>query len=135
MSRELKFQSDLINSAKYFGGYGRKMAHKFQVGIPDLHILLPGLEPWIVEAKWLDKKPDPLRTFTIGTTAKQRHELHMMEKSGSKIRAFVIVGWEDGKENKAAAFHHSITSFTGVPTGIITRQKGLIWPLMEWPTP
>lgn len=49
--RELDVQSNIVKSAKLQGGYGKKISHKFSVGVPDLLIAIPPFAPCVVEVK------------------------------------------------------------------------------------
>lgn len=126
---ELRFQSELVDSARVMGGYGRKLAHKFQVGIPDLMLMLPGKPVWFVEAKWWPKPPQQGKILKVATTKKQRYELGLIFKSNADVKPFVMVGWSDGKYCHATALSYDTEEVVGVPPLVITKQKGNLWPL------
>ena len=76
MARELDVQTKIIKSARREGGYGRKMSHKFAIGIPDLLIGLPPFIPALAEVKDIGVVVDNFAR-KIGVTDKQSLELHM----------------------------------------------------------
>lgn len=72
MSRETNDQLDIIKSIKAEGGYAKKWASRFVVGVPDLVGALPGVGNFLMEVKKLGEKP----------TAKQEHELKLNTAAG-----------------------------------------------------
>lgn len=84
---EIDFQTLIINSIKNEGGYGRKLSHRFLVGIPDLLLKLApyGTRSLLVlaEVKLLrvSEKYDLRREPKIGITPRQTQELIKFENS------------------------------------------------------
>jgi len=50
-SPELNVQANILKSVIKGGGFGRKWASDFQVGVPDLILAMPGLGLWLCEVK------------------------------------------------------------------------------------
>lgn len=75
MARELDVQTKLIKSARRDGGYGRKLSHKFSIGIPDLLIGLPPFIPALAEVKDIGVVVDKFDK-KLEVTEKQSLELH-----------------------------------------------------------
>lgn len=79
MARELDLQSQIIKSVRKDGGYGRKISHKFSVGIPDLLLGLFPFVPIIAEVKDFGVVTAKFDR-QIDTTLKQEHELDLFTK-------------------------------------------------------
>lgn len=79
MARELDLQTQIIRSVRRRGGYGKKISHRFSVGIPDLLIGLYPFVPAIMEVKDFGVVSDKFDR-RIDTTVKQEHELEQFTK-------------------------------------------------------
>lgn len=79
MARELDVQAKVCKSAKRDGGYGRKISHKFVVGIPDLLVCLPPFAPCVIEMKDLGPVT-ALFDRQLAVTPKQALEMERISK-------------------------------------------------------
>lgn len=79
MAKELKIQTDIVQSVRKDGGYARKMSNRFAVGVPDLLVALYPFAPCLIEVKDLGECGD---TFNrqVAVTPKQRHEMGLFSK-------------------------------------------------------
>ncbi len=84
---ELAWQRKIIQRAGVRGGYGRKWASQYSVGVPDL-ILVHGGNVCFVEVKL--EKVTAARYFrhTLKVTAKQEYELQRLRAAGAM--AFIV---------------------------------------------
>lgn len=77
---ELGEQTHFIRSVRQIGGYGRKISHRFQIGIPDLLLVIPGYVPGIWEMKDFGEwNKDTERQLEV--TEKQEIELMEFDKA------------------------------------------------------
>lgn len=72
--RELSIQTDIIQSVRRTGGYARKLSNRFQVGVPDLLVVLFPFAPFVSEVKDMGELGEVF-SRKISITEKQRHEL------------------------------------------------------------
>ena len=79
MARELSEQSNLIASAKRAGGYGKKLSHRFAIGMPDLLLAVPPYAPVLCEVKDLGIVTDKFDR-QIDITPKQAEELRRVSE-------------------------------------------------------
>lgn len=61
---ELKFQTEILKSARLMDGYGQKIAHRFKVGVPDLLMSMPGHGMVLLECKSLKEVGDKFKRAT-----------------------------------------------------------------------
>jgi len=112
---ELKLQTQILEWVKEEGGYGRKMSHRFLVGIPDLLIrLMPPRSArgvlLVAEVKLhtrdavLGLNDSPVKT---GVTPKQHKEL------GSFEHSVVLIGFKN-KQGRLYALQVCDARFTVV---------------------
>lgn len=72
---ELLEQTHLIHSVRKDGGYGRKISHRFIIGIPDLLLVYPTYVPGIWEMKDMGEWNSNTER-AVETTEKQKIELN-----------------------------------------------------------
>lgn len=86
--KEVDWQRSVIEAVKKAGGYGRKWATQWSVGVPDLVLVLPNAGAVFVEVKCARSgSPDFKRTVAL--TQKQKLELGRILDAGGK--ALVVV--------------------------------------------
>jgi hypothetical protein len=81
MRTELTDQVDIIRSLIREGGYGKKWATRFSVGVPDLIGACPGVGMFLMEVKVLDIVLPIRSDHEFDVTPKQRHELESYAKA------------------------------------------------------
>lgn len=79
---ELKDQSDIIHSIREEGGYARKWATHFQVGVPDLVCAHPGVGNFLLEVKSVEIVDSVSADEKLKVTPKQLHELEKYSDAG-----------------------------------------------------
>lgn len=82
---ELKDQLDLINTIKKEGGYAKKWATHFAVGVPDLVCALPGVGNFLMEVKGPGSIPTP----------KQMYELTKFREAGGLSLLTIVTRHEE----------------------------------------
>lgn len=115
MASELDLQQEIIRSCRIDKGYGRKMSHKFSVGIPDLMLCLPNVVPCLVEVKYLGAVANEFRR-TIGITPKQAHELKLFDEVNlhtGRHQAFILVGVIHHGERRLVCLPKDATHLSG----------------------
>ena len=90
---ENKFQARIVRSIRMQGGFARKWASEYNIGVPDLIGAIPTIGTFFMEVKLfnsgiIDKK--------IGTTPIQRHTMHQMEAAGMLCMVVPIVVYAPG---------------------------------------
>lgn len=85
---ELQFQTKIIASARFHGGWGRKWDSAHQVGMPDLVLALPFHGMFVSEVKLTRKG----KAKCAGVTPKQDRELALWNIGGG--HAFTVWGIE-----------------------------------------
>lgn len=90
MPNENEFQLRIIKSAERLGGYGKKWSSEFQVGVPDLVLVLPWRGVVFMEVKLLaTTRPDFDRKLNV--TKKQGEELRRLSVAGANVVVGVVV--------------------------------------------
>lgn len=83
---ELGKQREFINAVRAAGGYGEKLSHRFNSGIPDLIVKFPNTPVIMVECKHEVYTNMPV-SVPVALTPLQRKTLRDMRASG------IIAGW------------------------------------------
>ncbi len=111
--KELTFQTRIVDSVKAQGGYARKLAHRFAIGVPDLIIHLPNYAPFLMECKWIS---DPIEDMNraIALTEKQKLELIRINAPNALMGSTVgvVVGFKLSNKFGLKAYAHTHTRFT-----------------------
>jgi hypothetical protein len=147
MAKELDLQAKIIKSVKQDGGYGRKISHKFAIGIPDLLLALPSFVPCMSEVKDLGVVVDNFDR-QIGVTDKQLLEMKRFSEpyensmtiyTPSKRAALILVGIVHRGEHRLVALPRDAerldAGYEADPQRWRKRQTGgyyEIKPLLEW---
>lgn len=146
MAKELDLQTKILRSAKHDGGYGRKISHKFAIGIPDLLLALPPFAPCLGEVKDLGEVVDKF-DVQIKITEKQTEELKRFsepyEKSmtvytPNKKSSLILVGIKHRGRHRLVALSHGATRLSHeyeARGGWVDREIGGYYnlaPLLEW---
>ena len=146
MAKELDLQSKIWRSAKTDGGYGRKISHKFAVGIPDLLLALPPFAPCLCEVKDMSEVVDDFDRL-IGITEKQTEELKRFSEpyentmtvyTPNKRTAFILVGIKHRGQHRLVALPREATRLDHTYEsrgGWVARSLGGYYnlkPLFEW---
>lgn len=135
---ELGEQTHVINSVRAVGGYGRKISHRFAVGIPDLLLVVPGYVPGIWEMKdmgfW---NTDTERQ--VETTLKQRLELKEFSAAcmgnlaplGTYVPTYtacgVLITYKEGRERYLTICGHGTESIRKKQFPTIVRETGPLY--------
>lgn len=90
--KELDFQARLVKHTIDRGGWGRKMAQKFQSGMPDLFLKMRTTHGVFIECK-KDK---------LGLTELQRETIRRMQKAG------IFAGWALYLSQEGTATEHHV---------------------------
>lgn len=147
LAKELDLQTKIWKSAKQDGGYGRKISHKFAIGIPDLLLALPPFAPCLAEIKDMGEVVNKFdKQFDI--TEKQSEELKRFsepyEKSmtiytPNKQSSIVLVGVKHRKDFRLVACHRADIrlnhTYEEDPQRWVSRGVGGYYnlaPLLEW---
>ena len=148
MAKELLVQRQIIVSAKAQGGYGRKLATQFMVGMPDVLLGLPpfGLSLWEVKdfsavADKFDKQLSGSPTTPV--TPKQSHELRLISQPYEDWKSIrtsgLMVAIQHKGEHRLVALPRHTERLTHLyeeePRCWQKRQKGGVYslrPLMEF---
>jgi hypothetical protein len=146
MAKELDLQTKICKSAKTDGGYGRKISHKFAIGIPDLLLALPPFAPCLCEVKDLGEVVDKFNQL-IGVTEKQTEEMKrfsapyedtMTVYTPNKRASLLMVGVKHRGEHRLVALPRDAQRLDHTYEsrgGWVTRSLGgyyQIAPLLEW---
>ena len=92
---EIKDQREIAKSIRNRGGYAKKWASGYIVGVPDLICSLPGVGAFFMEVKTIHiSRPDFKRSLAV--TPKQRHELAGLVNSGAKACIGLVIKSEKG---------------------------------------
>lgn len=118
--RELEEQTNIIKSLRAEGGYGRKISHRFAIGIPDLMTGLPPFVPALCEVKDLGAVVDKFDR-EIGITDKQAlelkrfsepYELHQTRYTPNRRAGFILVHIVHRKRHRLVALRREETRLT-----------------------
>lgn len=146
MSKELDVQTKVCKSARQDGGYGRKISHKFVIGIPDLLVCLPPFAPCVIEMKDLGKVVDRFDR-QLAVTPKQALEMERISKPYEPEvngvipmhTAMVLVAIVHRGEHRLVACHRSNDrldfGYEADPRRWVRREVGGYYnlrPLLEW---
>lgn len=120
---EKKFHTELIDTCRAAGGYGRKIQRMFIKGMPDVDLKYPCLAMRHVEVKHLvfAKMPTEIQ---VETTSLQRIEIRKMRAAGMVAGwcAFVTVGRN----------HYYICSMGQIyAKTVITPERLMLWDKKE----
>lgn len=148
MARELDLQTKICQSAKRDGGYGKKISHKFAVGIPDLLVALPPFAPCLIEVKDMGAIATAKFDRLIGITPKQQLELSRFSEPYEKAQSeytpdrrtgMVLVGLVHQGEHRLVALRRDedrlSDGYQADPARWTKRQVGGYYdlgPLLEW---
>ena len=92
---EITLQRLLIKKMEQIGGYGRKWASAFAVGLPDL-ILIRNGKSLYVEMKYIKSTSEVFRR-KVDLTPKQTLELNRIRDAGAKAVVAVVVDYVNDK--------------------------------------
>lgn len=84
---EKKFQTLLCDAVRAQGGYALKMSNQFMVGIPDLHLKVPGLPDAFIECKTDQLRVSDDAKIQLDLTEMQRLDIRKRQAAGS------LAGW------------------------------------------
>jgi hypothetical protein len=135
VKRELKLQTDIINSVRRDGGYSRKLSNRYQVGIPDLLISFPTFAPCLVEVKDFGPVNSDFDR-AVGVTPKQALELSRIAASQTYPFAFIFVGFQMMRQHYLLYLPHSTKRVSsallkGMSAPVIQRGKGQYYDIEE----
>lgn len=101
---ELAYQSKLNAIIKQNGGYARKWATQFAVGVPDCIWVLNGVTAF-VEVKMVSVGPSFDRKIAV--TPKQVHELTRLQQAGANALVAVVL---DNSKSASVCFYDKIAA-------------------------
>lgn len=90
MVNEIAWQRRILNQVAKEGGYGKKWATPYTVGVPDLVLSLPRVGLTLAEVK-LETNWAKNTQRTIGLTEKQSLELSRFYTAGARTRVLLVV--------------------------------------------
>lgn len=90
---EITLQRLLIKKMEQIGGYGRKWASVYAVGLPDLIMIRNGRSAY-VEMKYIKSTADKFRR-KVDLTPKQTIELNKLQAAGAKAVVAVVIDHKD----------------------------------------
>ena len=102
MVNEVYWQTKIIERIRNEGGYGRKWATQYIVGVPDLIVSLNDYGPVFIEVK-LEKKWTKNTERTIELTEKQTIELHLLSKASAHAIILLVI-WDSPSSVKLVPF-------------------------------
>lgn len=91
---ENDLSKDLCDAVNDHGGFARRIAHRFLIGIPDMLVVMPGRAAMLLEAK-LDDLPVKLSKVTVALTVQQHRFLrdsHAAGMVGNGVASFLKRG-------------------------------------------
>lgn len=90
MANEVTWQRKIIKRLCDEGGYGKKWATAYAVGVPDLILVTGALGLLVAEVK-LEKNWNKNTDRTLGITSKQKKELNDIRDAGGSACVLLIV--------------------------------------------
>lgn len=93
---ENTYQARIVKSIRMQGGFARKWASEYNIGVPDIIGAYKDLGPFFMEVKLFNAN---IKDKKIGTTPIQRHTMEQMEAAGMLCMVVPIVVWTPGNFN------------------------------------
>lgn len=78
---ENDLSKELCDAVNDYGGFARRIAHRFIVGVPDLMVVMPNRAAILLEAK-LDDLPVKLTKVTVALSVQQHRFLKQSYEAG-----------------------------------------------------
>lgn len=141
--RELQLQREIVQSVRKERGWGRKLAHRTLVGLPDLLLVHYPFVPLLCEVKDLGPRGASFNV-TIPVTEKQRHELRTYDEAIETIRqeqsiidmerrysAVLLVGWVTEGHHRLAMLPWHAERITSTYPHFVIRQKAGYYPFND----
>lgn len=134
---ELGEQTHVIKSVRKIGGYGRKISHRFHIGIPDLLLVVPGYVPGIWEMKDLGEWNKNTER-ALGVTEKQEIELQEFDIACADplakfpvplIACGALFTYKARGQRFLSICHHSVMTVRQNQFPTILREEGPFYPV------
>lgn len=91
---ENDLSKDLCDAVNDHGGFAKRIAHRFLIGVPDMMVVMPDRAAMLLEAK-LDDLPVKLSRVTVTLTVQQHRFLkqsHDVGMAGNGVASFLKRG-------------------------------------------
>lgn len=130
MAKEVEWQTKIIKRIRSEGGYAKKWATQYSVGVPDLVTVLNDEQSGLAASHFFEVKLEKSwfknTSRKIKLSEKQKYEISALAKAGARVGVILLAHLHDDRD----------PSVVVVPSRLIQPKEDLIVernPLVGWP--